>query len=168
MEKKAAQGLPFTTEAQAQAARERKRAYYAANPEKYRAISRENRTKNPAQAYASSRAARLKNPEAARKYAISYYRQNASAIRPRHAAQAMKRYAGRRKATPAWVDLTAIRFVYDEAARITEESGEQHQVDHIVPLMGRTVCGLHVPWNLQVITKPENIKKGNRVWPDMP
>jgi hypothetical protein len=41
-------------------------------------------------------------------------------------------------------------------------------VDHIVPLVSKFVCGLHCEANLQLLPGPENQRKGNRVWPDMP
>ena len=82
-------------------------------------------------------------------------------------AHEAKRKAFKRNATPSWVDPNDIIYFYKEAARLTNETGVKHHVDHIVPIMGRTVCGLHVPANLQVITASLNSSKGNRHWPDM-
>jgi hypothetical protein len=79
-----------------------------------------------------------------------------------------KRHAAKLQATPLWSDLNAIKQIYKEADRISKETGIKHEVDHIVPLQSNLVCGLHVPANLQILTKPENISKGNRHWPDMP
>lgn len=72
-----------------------------------------------------------------------------------------------RRATPPWANMAAIRKVYAEAKRLTEETGELHVVDHVVPKMGKTVCGLHVDWNLRVIHWLENARKGALIWPDM-
>lgn len=71
------------------------------------------------------------------------------------------------RATPDWADMQAIKAMYKDARRLTRETGELHVVDHIVPKMGKTVCGLHVPANLRVIHWLENAQKGAAWWPDM-
>lgn len=75
-----------------------------------------------------------------------------------------------KRATPPW--LTAeqrqqIALAYAWARRLTLWTGELYVVDHIVPKIGKTVCGLHVPWNLRVIHWLPNAQKGAFVWPDM-
>lgn len=74
-----------------------------------------------------------------------------------------KRNAAKKHATPAWADLDAIREFYKEAARLTKVTGIRHEVDHIIPLQGETVCGLHVENNLQILTRSQNARKKNRI-----
>jgi len=69
------------------------------------------------------------------------------------------------KGTPNWLDVTqkveidAI-YLFCDALK---KCGLNYHVDHIIPLRGKNVNGLHTPWNLQVIHATENIKKGNRI-----
>jgi len=72
------------------------------------------------------------------------------------------RRTGLKQATPAWANMTDIGDVYMEASCM------QMQVDHIVPLVSKLVCGLHVWDNLQLMHALDNAQKGNRHWPDMP
>jgi 5-methylcytosine-specific restriction endonuclease McrA len=68
---------------------------------------------------------------------------------------------------PQWlspIHCAQIQEKYDVAKAVTVQTGIEHHVDHIVPLQGKTVCGLHVPWNLQVITARENLSKKNKVF----
>ena len=71
-----------------------------------------------------------------------------------------------REATPPWLtrkQKSEIRQLYQIAITMTKTTGEQYVVDHIVPLRSHEVCGLHVPWNLRVITQEENLKKSNKL-----
>lgn len=72
------------------------------------------------------------------------------------------------RATPTWADKKLIAEYYKQAQQLTLQTGELHVVDHIVPKCGKTVCGLHVHYNLRVCHWLENARKGAWVWPDMP
>lgn len=81
-----------------------------------------------------------------------------NAARARYAAACLKR-------TPSWLSkdqLDHIQMFYEAAVSLTKELGIKFHVDHIMPLRGKNSSGLHVPWNLQVITAEENQRKGNR------
>jgi hypothetical protein len=73
-----------------------------------------------------------------------------------------KRRAARRNQTPPWADMDAIRRIYAEAVRLTEATGVVHHVDHVLPLRGKRVSGLHVHTNLQVLPWRDNLRKGAR------
>lgn len=71
-----------------------------------------------------------------------------------------------KNATPPWITAEqklAIRQLYLQAQKLTKITKERYVVDHIVPLISPDVCGLHVPWNLRVITQEENLQKSNKL-----
>jgi hypothetical protein len=80
-------------------------------------------------------------------------------------AHVSARRALKLKACPPWVSSESISKIYLECRAKTAETGIPHHVDHIIPLKSRHVCGLHVPWNLQVITAEENLRKNNKFKP---
>lgn len=118
------------------------RAYYAANVVKVAAINRAWREANPDRLTAIKR---------------DHYQRN----KHRYAAATKARKVLLRAV--AWADRDAIAAVYREAQDLTAATGIQHDVDHIVPLRGRLVSGLHVEYNLQVLPAKVNRAKGNRL-----
>ena len=78
------------------------------------------------------------------------------------AAQWQKYQTAKINRIPLWVDLKEIEKIYLKASYLTKEIGVQYDVDHIIPLQGKKVSGLHIESNLQVITHVANMKKGNR------
>lgn len=127
-----------------------KRAYEK-NPEKYREKSRSKRAGNPE-----------KYRDIVKKsYAKTYQIRHASERARLNAAS-----AARRRLPPDWLDaisLAQIQEMYDIAKAVSVQTGIKHHVDHIIPLNAKLVNGLHVPWNLQVITASENCAKGARL-----
>ncbi|WP_175982579.1 hypothetical protein [Caballeronia zhejiangensis] len=69
-------------------------------------------------------------------------------------------------ATPPWADMRLVRNVYDEAARLTWQTGIEHHVDHIVPLNHPRVCGLRVHYNLRALPAKVNGAKSNNWCPE--
>lgn len=129
-----------------EAAKAAGRRYY----EKNKALVVAKAAKRPAEERRRARKTwKLRNPEAAQ---VS--------------ANAWKRRA--RDASPPWLTLdqkAEIASIYAKARAMTKLSGVKHVVDHIVPLRSPEVCGLHVPWNLQILTHTDNCAKSNKLLP---
>ena len=77
-------------------------------------------------------------------------------------AHTRKRQCAKLQRTPAWADFRAIAEIYEESARLTEETGILHHVDHDIPLQGEFVSGLHCETNLVILTASDNLSKGNK------
>jgi hypothetical protein len=75
--------------------------------------------------------------------------------------RAMERYA--RQNHPPWANRKHIESIYAIADFLTRNTGIAHEVDHYYPLVNKNSCGLHVPWNMRVITAAANQAKGNRM-----
>jgi hypothetical protein len=120
-----------------------RKGYYAKHAEKIKADQRTTYAADP------GRVARYKaaNPEV--------YRASANA---HHA----KRRAVKSCAVPPWADMAAIAEVYAFAAEMRAGGIDCH-VDHVIPLLSKKVCGLHVHTNLAVILADKNRSKGNRL-----
>jgi hypothetical protein len=86
----------------------------------------------------------------------------------KHQSAVAQRRASRNKATPSWANLEQIGRIYTLCAKVSEKTGVVHHVDHAVPLRGKSVCGLHVENNLQIIPAKMNLEKSNKFssWED--
>lgn len=148
----------------------------AAAPEKLRAKDRRRHERCREARNAQSRASRARHVEERREYDRQRYHHDqsrkdwqkgqakgwAKSNRGKRNAIIAARREHIKRATPPWLtdeDRAAIRAIYREAAAFGP--GVMH-VDHIIPLRGKHVCGLHVPSNLRIIPALTNIKKSNR------
>ena len=156
---------------------------YDADPEKFKEKAREKRTKNPElhklrvkRSYEKMRSNLTEHEKERRRRnaanfrcnnitKVAEYQRNWKQRHPeKHCAKQAKRRAQKNNATPTWltsINLMQIQWYYDAAKMMTETSGVPHEVDHIHPLKGKGFNGLHVPWNLQVLTASDNRKKHN-------
>lgn len=116
--------------------------YYIKNRNKILAYEKEWRAKNKDKIYA-----RRKN--------------NLKTLANRAAVQ-KKREAFKIQACPSWANFKAIEMFYIQAKNREADFGIKYHVDHIIPLQGKYVCGLHVENNLQILPAIENLKKSNK------
>jgi hypothetical protein len=140
------------------------KAWTLANPERAKAAMANARKKKRSRYSELEKEWRLKNPEKTTAFKRAWAKRNPDIVN----ANTARRRAAKFRATPVWADPTKIAEFYAEAARLTRETGIPHQVDHMVPLRSKVVCGLHCEFNLQVILGDENKSKSNRHWPNMP
>lgn len=144
------------------------------NPERVREIERRTYERNREAKLAGMRAYSATNAEKRRELERKRYEAEKERIKARnyayrkerpHMVQAWNgsRRAAEKRATPLWADMQAIGEFYALAARLTQETGELHHVDHVIPLRGKNVSGLHVQTNLRVVRAAENLKKGARL-----
>lgn len=104
----------------------------------------------------------LKNKDTLKEKARKYARSNPAKVK----TWTGSRKAAFKKATPNWLtsdQIAEMNYFYFLAKDLRVTTGEDYHVDHIVPLQGKTVCGLHVPWNLQVLPSDLNLSKGVRL-----
>lgn len=103
-----------------------------------------------------------KNPDKVKEVSSKYQKNNKGKVN----ANGAKRYAAKLQRTPPWLtkeQFNEIKSFYIHASAASTGLDDEFEVDHIIPLQGENVSGLHVPWNLQILTKSENITKSNRI-----
>jgi 5-methylcytosine-specific restriction endonuclease McrA len=95
---------------------------------------------------------RDKNKETHRARNETYRKRNLALM----VAKVQKYRTAKINALPSWVDVSELKKVYQNCPT-------GFHVDHIVPLRGKNVSGLHVPWNLQYLTPQDNQRKSNKL-----
>ena len=136
-------------------------AYRAANPDKIKASNSRSWENNKDKYSAANREYYVANRKSIREKQQQYYRAN----KAKYLANNSNARAALYQATPKYLtdlDKGRIEIMYEARDRLTELTGIEHHVDHIIPLRGKNICGLHIPRNLRVITAEENLRKGNR------
>ena len=134
--------------------------HYQQNQEKKKKKQSDYRKANPEKARLAVANWVKANPEKKKACDKALYERTKSI----YIQRATDRHAKKLNAMPSWLtkeDRNAIAEIYKQCRDRSEADGIQYNVDHIVPLQGKNVCGLHVPWNLQVLTEIDNKRKHN-------
>ena len=139
--------------------REKNREWYALNKSKHNKRVAEWRRNNPEKSREISLKHQRSNKEARAESHAQWAKQN----RDKRTASSAKRKAAKLQATPSWVDWSKVKAIYAKARRLQDKTGVKMHVDHIIPLQGENVCGLHWEGNLQILTASENVAKHNKL-----
>ena len=132
------------------------------NPKRHKEYKNEWYNENKEKTIARALEWSKNNKEKRKKFKKIWYENNLD----RGTAYAAKRRAVLLEATPSWLtnrQVEEITEFYTLAKELQWLSEEPFHVDHIVPLQGETICGLHVPWNLQILPASDNIRKHNKL-----
>jgi len=132
------------------------------NKERHNKISREWHATNKDRDASNAKTRRRLNPVPSRIAAAKWQSLN----KDKSSARNRQYQAFKIHRTPSWLTedhKKQIRRYYNVAKWIQSILSEQIDVDHIIPLKGATVSGLHVPWNLQLLTHSDNCSKYNKV-----
>lgn len=136
--------------------------YYENNSERLIANTLKWQKDNPEKANIKSLKWCKDNPEKYKQKSAKWQKENPGKCN----ANCRKRQSAKIQATPPWLtkeDFKQIEALYIKAKELEKLDGIKRHVDHIVPLQGKTVCGLHILINLQILTAEENMNKNNKL-----
>lgn len=140
---------------------EYKKEYYSKNKETIDLRNKQNYYKNIDARRERNRLTSSLKKEELKLYKRKYRTENKGLINNSNATRRANRLNASILLTSD--QLNEIKEIYMKAQTLTKQTGISYHVDHIIPLQGKTVCGLHVPWNLQILTREENLKKHTKL-----